>query len=263
MKLRDAMQRIALEFPSYGWPRMTEELKRRGWAVNHKRVYRLMREDNLLCLRRRKFVVTTDSAHTLPVYPNLARAMTPSGLISSGWPILPNSVAGRVRLSGGDSGCVFAASDWLGAGPHAGRHTDVAGVAPGAGAAAAVAGAGASLRPRRAVCFARVHGFAAGARHHDQHVAQRQSVRQRHGRVVHENAEVRGSLSRRLSRSARSPRFDRAFPGTGVQRKAAAFGARVSSARRVRGYAVRQKSKRSGLPNVAAIAGVRYEFFEA
>jgi putative transposase len=75
VELRDAMQRIALEFPSYGWPRMTEELKRRGWAVNHKRVYRLMREDNLLCLRRRKFVVTTDSAHTLPVYPNLAGTM--------------------------------------------------------------------------------------------------------------------------------------------------------------------------------------------
>jgi len=75
LELRDTMQRIALEFPSYGWPRMTEELKRRGWAVNHKRVYRLMREDNLLCLLRRKFVVTTDSAHTLPVYPNLADAM--------------------------------------------------------------------------------------------------------------------------------------------------------------------------------------------
>jgi putative transposase len=80
VELRDAMQRIALEFPSYGWPRMTEELKRRGWAVNHKRVYRLMREDNLLCLRRKKFVVTTDSAHTLPVYPNLARQMKLTGL---------------------------------------------------------------------------------------------------------------------------------------------------------------------------------------
>jgi putative transposase len=53
VELRDALQRIALRFPSYGWPRMTAELKRRGWAVNHKRVYRLMREDNLLCLRRR------------------------------------------------------------------------------------------------------------------------------------------------------------------------------------------------------------------
>ena len=80
VELRDAMQRIALEFPSYGWPRMTQELKRRGWAVNHKRVYRLMREDNLLCLRRRKFVVTTDSAHHLPVYPNLARERTLTGL---------------------------------------------------------------------------------------------------------------------------------------------------------------------------------------
>jgi putative transposase len=80
MALRDALQRIALEYPSYGWPRMTMELKRRGWAVNHKRVYRLMREDNLLCLRKRKFVVTTDSDHGLPVYPNLARQMTLTGL---------------------------------------------------------------------------------------------------------------------------------------------------------------------------------------
>src|SRR3984885_8356913 len=80
VELREAMQCVALEFPRYGWQRMTPELKRRGWAVNHKRVYRLMREDNLLCLRRRKFVVTTDSAHTLPVYPNLAGAMTLTGL---------------------------------------------------------------------------------------------------------------------------------------------------------------------------------------
>jgi putative transposase len=80
LELRDAMQRIALEFPSYGWPRMTQELRRRGWAANHKRVYRLMREDNLVCLRRRKFVVTTNSAHDLPVYPNLAREITLTGL---------------------------------------------------------------------------------------------------------------------------------------------------------------------------------------
>ncbi|MGH9776722.1 MAG: IS3 family transposase [Candidatus Acidiferrales bacterium] len=79
MPVRDALQRVALEFPSYGWPRMTAELRRRGWAVNHKRVYRLMREDNLLCLRRRKFVVTTDAAHGLPVYANLARSVTLTG----------------------------------------------------------------------------------------------------------------------------------------------------------------------------------------
>ena len=80
MELRDELQRVALEFPSYGWPRMTAELRRRGWAVNHKRVYRLMREDNLLCLRRRKFVVTTDSDHGLPVYPNLVPTLQLTGL---------------------------------------------------------------------------------------------------------------------------------------------------------------------------------------
>ena len=80
MELRDALQRVALEFPSYGWPRVTAELQRRGWAVNHKRVYRLMREDNLLCLRKRKFVVTTDSDHGLPVYPNLVPALKLTGL---------------------------------------------------------------------------------------------------------------------------------------------------------------------------------------
>ena len=78
--LRDAIQRIALEFPSYGWRRVTAQLQRRGWAVNHKRVYRRMREDNLLCLRKRKFVVTTDSNHGLPVYPNLARTLSLTGL---------------------------------------------------------------------------------------------------------------------------------------------------------------------------------------
>jgi transposase InsO family protein len=73
MDLRDAIQKIAVEWPSYGRPRITAELRRRGWEVNPKRVYRLMREDNLLCLRKRKFVVTTDSNHTRKVYPNLAR----------------------------------------------------------------------------------------------------------------------------------------------------------------------------------------------
>jgi len=75
MDLRDAIQRIAVEWPSYGRPRITAELRHRGWRVNPKRVYRLMREDNLLCVRRRKFVVTTDSNHGRKVHPNLARHM--------------------------------------------------------------------------------------------------------------------------------------------------------------------------------------------
>jgi transposase InsO family protein len=73
MDLRDAIQRIALEWPSYGRPRITAELRRQDWTVNPKLVYRLMREDNLLCVRKRKFILTTDSNHTRRVYPNLAR----------------------------------------------------------------------------------------------------------------------------------------------------------------------------------------------
>jgi transposase InsO family protein len=72
MNLRDAIQRIALAWPSYGRPRITAELRRQDWTVNPKLVYRLMREDNLLCVRKRKFVVTTDSNHTRKIYPNLA-----------------------------------------------------------------------------------------------------------------------------------------------------------------------------------------------
>jgi putative transposase len=73
--LRDVIQQIALEWPAYGRRRMTQELRRRGWTVNHKRISRIMREDNLLCLRKRKFVVTTDSNHGRKVYPNLAGGM--------------------------------------------------------------------------------------------------------------------------------------------------------------------------------------------
>jgi transposase InsO family protein len=80
MGLRDAIQRIALEWPSYGRPRITAELRRRGWTVNPKRVYRILREDNLLCVRKRKFIVTTDSNHGRKIYPNLARQMVLTGV---------------------------------------------------------------------------------------------------------------------------------------------------------------------------------------
>ena len=80
MELRDEMQRVALEFPAYGYRRITRELRRRGFEVNHKRVLRMLRQDNLLCVRQRRFVVTTDSRHDLPVYPNLAREITPTAV---------------------------------------------------------------------------------------------------------------------------------------------------------------------------------------
>jgi putative transposase len=78
--LRDSIQRIALEFSSYGYRRITKELALRGLLVNHKRVLRLMRQDNLLCIRKRAFARTTDSRHGLPIYPNLTTGLELSGV---------------------------------------------------------------------------------------------------------------------------------------------------------------------------------------
>ncbi len=76
MGLRDAIQRLALAHRHYGYRRIGALLRREGWCVNHKRVLRLMRQDNLLCLRRKAFVpATTDSLHSYRIYPNLARRL--------------------------------------------------------------------------------------------------------------------------------------------------------------------------------------------
>jgi putative transposase len=75
MSLRNQIQHIALRWPAYGYRRVHAELVRRGWKINHKRILRLMRSDNLLCVRRRKFVFTTDSRHGLPIYPNLIEGL--------------------------------------------------------------------------------------------------------------------------------------------------------------------------------------------
>jgi putative transposase len=77
--LRDRIQHLALADRHYGYRRLTAALRREGWSVNHKRVLRIAREDNLLCLRRRRFVpATTQSDHAFKVWPNLARWLTPT-----------------------------------------------------------------------------------------------------------------------------------------------------------------------------------------
>jgi len=75
MELRDAIQRIATENRFYGYRRVAAELRQQGWVVNHKAVLRVMREDNLLCLRKRRYVITTDSRHPFGVYPNLSKEL--------------------------------------------------------------------------------------------------------------------------------------------------------------------------------------------
>ncbi len=80
MVLRDAIQRIVLDNRFYGYRRVTAELGNQGLVVNHKRVLRLMRLDNLLAVRKRRFVFTTDSRHTYVVYPNLTEGMRLTGV---------------------------------------------------------------------------------------------------------------------------------------------------------------------------------------
>ena len=80
MERRAQVQEIALEMPAYGYRRIPHELRRRGVAVNPKRVLRIIRQDHLLCLRKRGFVRTTDSAHPFAAYPNLRPELTVNGL---------------------------------------------------------------------------------------------------------------------------------------------------------------------------------------
>jgi transposase InsO family protein len=81
MEVRATIQQIVLEHRRrYGYRRVTAELRRRGLLVNHKRVARLMREDNLLAVQPRAFVVTTDSEHEFEVYLNLARRLKLTGI---------------------------------------------------------------------------------------------------------------------------------------------------------------------------------------
>lgn len=84
LDLRDAIEQIVLEFPGYGYRRVTAELRRRGWAVNHKRILRIMRKESLLCQLRRRFRPTTDSAHAFGIYPNLIKDADLDG-INQAW----------------------------------------------------------------------------------------------------------------------------------------------------------------------------------
>jgi putative transposase len=79
--LRDAIQRLSLAHRHYGYRRITAQLRREGLGANAKRVLRLMREDNLLCLRTHPFVPrTTDSRHGFEIVPNLTRGLKPTGI---------------------------------------------------------------------------------------------------------------------------------------------------------------------------------------
>ena len=85
MALRAAVEEIGLEFPGYGYRRVTKALQRAGWTVNHKRVLRIMREEALLCQLKRRWVPTTDSRHGLTTYPNLLLLQTEVSQLNQVW----------------------------------------------------------------------------------------------------------------------------------------------------------------------------------
>lgn len=81
MELRARIQQIVIRHRRcYGYRRVTRDLRDQGWRVNHKRVVRIMAEDNLLAVRRRKYIVTTESEHDLPVFGNVAARLELSGI---------------------------------------------------------------------------------------------------------------------------------------------------------------------------------------
>ncbi|MFZ0738549.1 MAG: IS3 family transposase [Candidatus Acidiferrales bacterium] len=100
LEVRSAIQQIAIEHRRrYGYRRISAELRRRGMQVNHKRVMRIMAEDNLLAVQPKSFVMTTNSHHEFEVYLNLASRMKLTGSISCGW---------RISLTFDCSGSLFS-----------------------------------------------------------------------------------------------------------------------------------------------------------
>jgi len=74
----EAIKVIAEDFPSYGYRRITASLRREGILVNHKKVYRIMAQNGILCSIRRSYKHTTNSNHGLTKYPNLVKNLIPS-----------------------------------------------------------------------------------------------------------------------------------------------------------------------------------------
>ena len=78
--IKDRLEELTLRFPRYGYRRMTAQLNKEGFSVNHKRVLRLMHDSDLLCRTKHRFVRTTDSDHPYPVYPNIYQQVTITGV---------------------------------------------------------------------------------------------------------------------------------------------------------------------------------------
>ena len=196
MAVRAEIQQIALEHRRrYGYRRITAELRRRGLLVNHKRVARLMREDNLLAVQPRAFVVTTDAQHELEVYLNLASRLTLTG-INQLWVadityirLRAEFVYLAVILDGFSRKVVGWALDTTLA-----TRLPTERVAPSDRRASAAARRGASFGSRRPVCLWGLRAAAPTAPDDPEHEPAGEPVRQRQLRELHEDAQAGGDL---------------------------------------------------------------------
>ncbi|HEY8598831.1 MAG TPA: IS3 family transposase [Thermomicrobiales bacterium] len=120
-RLRDAIERVALAFPGYGYCRVTTALQRDGWDVDRKRILRVMRRESLLCQRKRRCVATTDSRHGCRPYPNLPRALAVDRL-DRAW--VADSTSSRLPTTFVYLACLRDAHARRCVGRHPARHID-------------------------------------------------------------------------------------------------------------------------------------------
>ena len=156
-ELRDRIQRVALEHRCYGYRRVVAELRQQGIVVNRKRVLRVLREDNLLSLRKRKFVVTTDSSHGRIVYPNLIKDLALTMPNQGGRHYLHSAIGGVYFLSG-SSGCFFPPRVGMGAGPEPANEPGPRRPGTRADGSTGVRPCHSPFRPGRPICVGRLCG---------------------------------------------------------------------------------------------------------
>jgi transposase InsO family protein len=180
VEVRAAMQEIALaHHRRYGYRRVAAELRRQGLQVNHKRVVRLMREDNLLAIRHRRFVITTDSKHDLEVYLNLAKRMKLTA-VNQLW----IADLTYIRLNREFVYLAVILDKWsrrvVGFGPNTGSAPGRHGAAKGDCGTSAEAGTGASLRSGHSIRFCGLCRGVESTPHDTKHEPAGESLRQRH-----------------------------------------------------------------------------------
>ena len=224
VELRDAIQKIALENRFYGYRRVTAALRHQDWAVNHKRVLRLMRADNLLALRKKRYVLTTDSHHPFAIYPNLVPRLVVTS-INQLW--VADITYIRLREAFLYLAVILDAHSRKAVGWELGDTLE---------ASLAVAALRRAIADR-AIEPGIVHHSDRGVQYAsgdyvallesqwipDQHEPHRQSLRQRQSGKLHEDVEMRGGLSEDVSRPRRGPGFDHKLHRRSVQLQAPAL----------------------------------------